>query len=59
AGLALDELRQSGGGHYRAAVVAPDGRRTVLFCARTGSDRRGDKNLLADMRRFARGQVAA
>ncbi len=59
AGLTLDELRHSGGSHYRVAVAAPDGRTTVLFCSKTGSDRRGDKNLLADLRRFARGQVAA
>jgi len=57
AGLTLDSLRQTGGSHYRAAVAAPDGRKTVLFCAKTGSDCRGDKNLLADMRRFARGQA--
>ncbi|WP_191058538.1 hypothetical protein [Geminicoccus harenae] len=59
AGLTLHELRQSGDSHYRVAVAAPDGRTTVLFCAKTGSDRWGDKNLLADMRRFARGQVTA
>jgi hypothetical protein len=51
-GWSVDGL--NGSGHRR--LVSPSGH--VLTCPSTPSDRRGGKNLLADIRRIERGEAA-
>lgn len=46
-------VEQTSGGHYRVRLIGPTGTRT-LVTARTPSDRRGEKNFAADLRRLAR-----
>lgn len=55
AGLDLLEMAVSGGSHLRVTIRRPDGATVVSFFALTPSDRRGQLNKLAELRRFARG----
>lgn len=55
AGLELRSIVQAGSKHYRAVVAAPDGRTTKVFFCSTPSDWRGDRNKLAELRRFLNG----
>lgn len=55
AGLAVDRIVQ--GKHFKFYVRAPDGEPHVFIAPRTGSDWRGDKNKLAQLRLFARQHI--
>lgn len=58
AGLDVRSMTKSGSGHIKVEVAAPDGRTTLAYFANTPSDYRGNRNKLADLRRFARGDVS-
>lgn len=56
AGLAILGLGHTGGGHIKATVVRPsDGVKASFIFANTPGEYRGDKNKLAELRRFGRG----
>ena len=55
AGLTLVSIAHSGGNHIKAVVQNHDGGQFITFHPLTPSDRRGEKNKLAELRRFARG----
>jgi hypothetical protein len=54
AGLVVVLMNVSGGGHYKAVLQNAAGIRAIHVFPATGSDWRGAKNRLADLRRFAR-----
>ncbi len=56
AGLQIEDLSESRG-HAKVVCLTPDGRRQPFIFAGTPSDVRGDRNKLACMRRFARGDM--
>ena len=56
AGLTVERVAQSK--HYKLYVKAGDGRTAVITAPRSGSDHRGDKNKLAQMRAFSRAATA-
>lgn len=56
AGLQLVAISRTGSGHYKATVAASDGRQESQIFSGTASDNaRAVKNMLAQLRRFARG----
>lgn len=55
AGLKLAALTLNGKNHYRAKIVAIDGREKHVTFSNTPSDRRGDMNKKSMLKRFSRG----
>lgn len=53
AGVTVLSVERSGSGHYKALLVAPDGRRTSACISSTPSERRNLANTRAWLRRFA------
>lgn len=53
AGLKVAAIERAGSGHYKALVVAPDGRRTKACISSTPSEHRNEANTRAWLRRFA------
>lgn len=57
AGLKVLEIGISGGCHIRMRVQRADGQTCLAFAPLTPSDRRGAKNKLSELRRFATGRT--
>jgi hypothetical protein len=58
AGLKVLDVRLSGGNHIRMRLQRDDGETFLSFAPLSPSDHRGDKNKLAELRRFAAGKVS-
>lgn len=58
AGLTLVSITHSGGTHLKAIVQNSGGGQFISFHALTPSDHRGEKNKLAELRRYARGVLS-
>lgn len=54
--VGLTVERTASGKHWKLYVLASDGRRGVFSVSRSGSDHRGDKNKLAQLKAFAEGR---
>jgi len=50
--LKLLSMERTGGGHYRATIEAPDGRKLVYVMSSTASDHRAATNRKRDIKRF-------
>jgi hypothetical protein len=56
AGLKVLEFGLSGGNHIRMRLQRDDGETLLSFAPLSPSDHRGNKNKLAELRRFAAGK---